>query len=490
MNNGQRQVRVRFAPSPTGYLHVGGLRTALYNFLFARHTGGVFILRIEDTDRSRYVEGAVENLIATLGWAGLSFDEGPGKGGAYGPYVQSERLDIYRKHAGRLVEEGKAYYCFCAPERLEQMRKRQEAEKLPFKYDRECLRLAPAESAAKLQRGEPHVIRLKVPDGRAIRFADIIRESVEIDAERIDDQVLLKSDGYPTYHLANVVDDHLMGVTHVIRGEEWLSSTPKHVILYEYFGWDLPVFAHLPLLLNPDRSKLSKRQGDVAVEEYRRKGYLPEALVNFVAFLGWNPGGTKEIYSIDELIGEFTLDKVNKSGAIFNLEKLNWLNFEHLRTKPAAEVLAALRRELAGSRFSGQTFEDAYLISVIGAMRERVTSVADFILKSPYFFGQPESYEQEAVRKRWNARSPQVLTALAREFSRIPPGSGKEAFEEALHRTAAAEQVPNGELIHPLRLAVSGVSGGPGVFDIVAIIGPAETIGRIRNAIERIPAQP
>jgi len=313
-------VRVRFAPSPTGYLHVGGLRTALFNFLFARHSGGKFILRIEDTDRARYVEGAVDNLINTLRWAGLDYDEGPSAGGELGPYVQSERLEIYDEHVRILLESGAAYRCFCSPERLETMRKEQEKKKLQPKYDRTCLRLSPKEIEDNLTANKPFVVRMKVPDDATIRFSDIVRGEVEFSTERVDDQVLLKSDGYPTYHLANVVDDHLMKISHVIRGEEWLPSTPKHVLLYEAFGWEMPVFAHLPLLLNPDRSKLSKRQGDVAVEDYRDKGYLKEALVNFVALLGWNPGDAREIFSLKELEKEFSLDKVNKSGAVFNVE--------------------------------------------------------------------------------------------------------------------------------------------------------------------------
>ena len=291
------EVRVRFAPSPTGFLHVGGLRTALFNYLFARNSGGKFILRIEDTDRARYVEGAVDNLITTLRWAGLDYDEGPVVGGDFGPYVQSERLAIYKKHVDVLLEKRVAYRCFCTPERLDAMRKEQEKKKLQPKYDRTCLSLSENEIEANLSAGKPYVVRLKVPDNVTIKFSDIIRGDVEFASERVDDQVLLKSDGYPTYHLANVVDDHLMNISHVIRGEEWLSSTPKHVLLYEAFGWELPKFAHLPLLLNPDRSKLSKRQGDVAVEDYRDKGYLKEALVNFVALLGWNPGDDMSIFA-------------------------------------------------------------------------------------------------------------------------------------------------------------------------------------------------
>ncbi len=478
-------VRVRFAPSPTGFLHVGGLRTALYNYLFARRTNGVFILRIEDTDRARYVEGAVENLVSTLRWAGIDFDEGPGKDGGVGPYVQSERLEIYRKHAESLFASGNAYYCFCTSVRLEEMRKQQDALRLPPKYDRHCAKLTPDEVSALIAAGTPRVLRLRVPVGATIRFHDVIRDDVEFSSDAIDDQVLIKSDGYPTYHLANVVDDHLMKVTHVIRGEEWLSSTPKHILLYGYFGWEKPVFAHLPLLLNPDRSKLSKRQGDVAVEEYRAKQYLREALVNFVALLGWNPGDDREIFQMEELIKEFSLERVGKSGAIFNQTKLGWLNEQHLRSKSDRELLGMLQCELAGSPFKEKTFPDAYLLSVITVMRERVSFMRDFVEKGAYFFEAPASYEEEMVRKRWTSESAGQMEHLVREFSLLTvPGPAE--FESALHRSAQSLGVGNGVLIHGVRLAVSGVSGGPGIYEILAILGKDETITRIRAAISRL----
>jgi glutamyl-tRNA synthetase len=480
-------VRVRFAPSPTGYLHVGGLRTALYNYLFARKHGGTFILRIEDTDRARFVEGAVENLIRTLAWAGLDFDEGPGKGGPAGPYVQSERLDIYRNHVEQLIASGNAYRCFCTPARLDEVRKNLERQRLNPKYDRHCLALSDADIHEKITAGIPHVVRMKVPDSTTVRFTDLIRQDVEFSSELIDDQVLMKSDGYPTYHLANVVDDHLMGITHVVRGEEWLSSTPKHVLLYRYFGWELPAFAHLPLLLNPDRTKLSKRQGDVAVEDYRSKGYLREALVNFVAFLGWNPGTEQDIFSMDELVRDFSLERVGNAGAIFNLDKLNWLNFQHLRNTPDAVVLSMLRTELQNSRFSGVTLTDGYLARVITAMRERVTFVKDFLEKSPYFFESPGSYDPDVVKKRWTPETVTHLQALADAFRDVKTGAAAE-FETALQHAATALGVGNGVLIHAVRLAVSGVGGGPGVYEILEIIGREEAIQRIDLAIQRIPS--
>ena len=333
-------IRVRFAPSPTGYLHVGGLRTALYNYLFAKRNNGTFILRIEDTDRKRFVEGAVDNLISALKWCGLEFDEGPNTQGNYGPYMQSQRLDLYKEYSENLIYSGHAYYCFCTQERLESLREEQQRQKLPqAKYDKHCLHLTQEEIKSNLDSGKQHVIRLNVPADNIITFDDIIREKVSFNSSNIDDQVLIKGDGYPTYHLANVIDDHLMGITHVIRGEEWLSSTPKHILLYNFFKWEIPIFAHLPLLLNPDRSKLSKRQGDVSVEDYRSKGYLKEALVNFVALLGWNAGDDKEFYDMQALIDNFSLERVNKAGAVFDPEKLNWLNSEHLRKKEDKEII-------------------------------------------------------------------------------------------------------------------------------------------------------
>jgi glutamyl-tRNA synthetase len=478
--------RVRFAPSPTGLLHVGGLRTALYNYLYAKRQHGQCILRIEDTDRSRFVEGATENLIAMLEWAGLDYDEGPQKGGPLGPYVQSERLSVYRQHAQKLLDTGKAYFAFDTPEELGQMRKDQERMGISPKYDRRALQLTSGEVQAKLEAGEPAVIRMKVPDGRTIVVDDIIRGRVEIASDLVDDQVLLKSDGYPTYHLANVVDDHLMEVSHVIRGEEWLSSTPKHVLLYEYFGWELPQFAHLPLLLNPDKSKLSKRQGDVAVEDYKKKGYLPEALVNFVAFLGWNPGDEREVFSLDELIQEFSLERVGKAGAVFNLEKLNWLNFQHLRKKPDNEVLAMLKGHLEEAAIGSGEWSDRYLLSVISAMRERVTFIKDFTENGLYFFRPPDEYDPGVVMKRWKKESRVQLAQLLTEFSFLQ-SPGKEDFEAALHRTAETLKIKNSDLIHPLRLAVSGMGAGPGLYDILFILGKDETIRRIRKAIETIP---
>lgn len=484
-----KEIRVRFAPSPTGYLHVGGLRTALYNYLFARKNNGKFVLRIEDTDRSRYVEGAVENLIKSLKWCGLEYDEGPDVGGEYGPYIQSLRLDIYKKYANELIAKGHAYYCFCTPERLENLRKEQQQLKLPqAKYDKHCLKLSASEIKAKLDSGIPYVIRMNVEPNQKIIFEDLIRGTVEFDSNNIDDQVLIKSDGYPTYHLANVVDDHLMKISHVIRGEEWLSSTPKHVLLYQFLDWEIPAFAHLPLLLNPDRTKLSKRQGDVAVEDYKAKGYLKEALINFVALLGWNAGDDKEFYYMNELIEKFSLEGVNKSGAVFDIEKLNWLNAEHLRKKSNHEILSMLKDYLKTTEFEYKNYDDLFLLNIITAMKERVSFVHEFVTKCRYFYEEPTEYEQKAVEKNWNKDTSLYMKKLISYFENLIKPQ-REDYENALNKLAEELNISKGKLIHPLRLAVSGQSTGPGIYDILFILGKDKVIERIHKAIEILDKQ-
>ena len=478
--------RVRFAPSPTGYLHVGGLRTALYNYLFAKKNNGTFILRIEDTDRNRFVEGAVENLVEALKWAGLEFNEGPEIGGNFGPYMQSQRLELYKKYSEELILKGKAYYCFCSTERLKELREEQEKQKLPqAKYDKHCLHLSESEVAKNLAEGIPYVVRLNVEPDKVIKFDDIVRDNVEFESNNVDDQVLIKSDGFPTYHLANVIDDHLMKITHVIRGEEWLSSTPKHVLLYDAFQWERPIFAHLPLLLNPDRSKLSKRQGDVAVEDYRDKGFLKDALINFVALLGWNAGDDKEFYYLDELIQSFSLERVNKAGAVFDLQKLNWLNAEHLRKKTDSELLEMLKSELKKSKFAKENFSDEKLLLIINAMKERVSFIREFIDNCTYFYESPNEYEQKSIDKNWKPETPDILNKLKDNFASLNNPT-KEDFEHVLAIVSEELKVGKGKLIHPLRLAVSGQSTGPGMFDLLFILGKNEIIKRIDNAIKVI----
>ncbi len=479
------KMRVRFAPSPTGYLHIGGLRTALYNYLLAKHNSGKFILRIEDTDRNRFVEGAVESLIDTLNWVGLDYDEGPFKGGEYGPYKQSDRLNIYKEYSDKLISERKAYYCFCTQERLKEVRENFQKEGKQPMYDKHCLNLSESEINQKITSGISYVVRLNVVPEQHIILNDVIRGEVDFNSSIVDDQILIKSDGYPTYHLANVVDDHLMEITHVIRGEEWLPSTPKHILLYDYFDWEKPVFAHLPLLLNADKSKLSKRQGDVAVEDYRSKGYLKEALLNFVALLGWNFADDKEFYEMEELIERFSLEGVNKAGAVFNIEKLNWLNAEHLRKKSLEDLISLLRIELKQTKYSSQEFSDEFLGNVIEAMKERVSFIKEIPEKGFYFFEEPDKYDEDVVRKRWKPDSAANLKKLAEEFSKLSNPS-KEDFEITLRETAEKLEIGTGKLIHPVRLAVSGVGGGPGVFDILFIIGKQKTLTRLNNAIETL----
>ena len=478
--------RVRFAPSPTGYLHIGGLRTALYNYLFAKNQNGKIILRIEDTDRKRFVEGAVENLLKTLDWAGIDFDEGPEIGGESVPYFQSQRLDIYNKYAEELISKGFAYYCFCTPERLKALKEKQQEQKLPqAKYDKHCLNLSKDEIEDKLNSDVTKVVRLNVKPDQKIIFDDVIRGKIEFDSNNIDDQVLIKSDGFPTYHLANVVDDYLMGITHVIRGEEWLSSTPKHILLYDYLGWEKPVFAHLPLLLNPDKSKLSKRQGDVAVEDYRDKGYLKEALINFVALLGWNPGDEQEYFTMEELINKFSLDRVHKAGAVFNIEKLNWLNAEHLRNKTDDELLLMLKEELLKSKFKEKVPEDDYLLLIIKAMKPRVSFVNEFITTCTYFYEEPAEFDENVINKRWKEDTPGQLANLRDKIAQLE-NPIKEDFENALTKTAEELKIGKGKLIHPVRLALSGIGTGPGVYDLLYILGKDKSTERINRAIKVI----
>jgi glutamyl-tRNA synthetase len=352
-------------------------------------------------------------------------------------------------------------------------------------YDKHCLKLSSVAVAEKLRIGEQHVIRLNVQPHQNISFKDVISDFVEFSSDTVDDQVLIKSDRYPTYHLANVVDDHLMKITHVIRGEEWLSSTPKHILLYNYFGWELPVFAHLPLLLNPDRSKLSTRQGDVAVEDYRKKGYLKEALINFVALLGWTAGDNQEFYLIDQLIEKFSLERVNKSGAIFNIEKLNWLNAEHLRRKPNQEILELLKKELKNSKYSYADYPDEYLLLVVEAMKERVSFIKDYLENSFYFFEEPVNYDEKLIQKNWTKETPGYLKLLAENFKNLS-SPVKTDFENALRSTADSLKVSPSRLIHPLRLALSGIGTGPGIYDILYIIGREKSVKRIYTAIAKI----
>ncbi len=496
---GQR-VRTRFAPSPTGYLHVGGLRTALYNYLFAKRMNGDFIIRIEDTDQSRKVEGAQRNLIKTLEWAGIIPDESPEHGGSFGPYVQSERLSIYAGYCRQLLEDRNAYYCFSTPEELEENRQLQLKQGLQPKYNRKWLpeemggSMPSSEIRKKMESGEPYVIRMKVPDYVSVWFEDIIRGPIEFDSSTIDDQVLMKSDGFPTYHFASVVDDHLMEFTHIIRGEEWLSSMPKHLLLYEFFGWEPPKFAHLPLLLNPDRSKLSKRQGDVAVEDYIRKGYSSEAIVNFVALLGWNEGegSEKEVFSMQELIDRFSLERVGKAGAVFNVDKLNWLEKQYIKERPAEKLVRSIKPILLAELETRQTrlpvetiTSDEYLSKVVELMRERVGFEHEFVTFSSYFFFEPESYDEEGLKKRWAADTNDLLREFVPQLESLDVFSA-ENIETALKEFVAPKGLKAAALIHPLRLLTSGVSFGPSLYHMLEVLGKETVIRRVLHGIEKI----
>lgn len=490
-------VRVRFAPSPTGFLHIGGLRTALYNELFALHHGGVFVLRIEDTDRTRLVQGGVENIIRTLDWSGVIPQEGPyldEKGtvlqrGAYGPYIQSERLEIYTKHADMLLAGNKAYRCFCTTDRLEEVKNRQMAEKGQLMYDKKCRGLKEEEIKANLEQKMPHVIRLRVPEGGATAFDDVIRSNVSFENSVVDDQVLLKSDGFPTYHLANVVDDHLMAISHVIRGEEWLPSTPKHLLLYAAFGWTPPTFAHLPLLLNPDRSKLSKRQGDVAVEDYRKQGYLPEALINFIALLGWNPTGDREKYAKEELVKEFDMEKINRGGAVFNREKLDWLNGEYLKELPDDRLA-----ELALPFFSAAGVDaknDDFFRKAISLERSRAKTLAELPAATEFLFAKKHIVDPAILpwKKSTKEIAKERLEGLRVHLAALPDASFNDMKElEKLTIVFVSEKGwTNAESLWPMRVALTGREASPSPFEVAWVLGKERTLARIDAAISALP---
>ena len=472
-------VRVRFAPSPTGFLHIGGLRTALYDFLFARHSGGTFILRIEDTDRNRLVEGAVENLIASLERLGIDINEGPGLGGDFGPYVQSERLELYHREARRLLDSGHAYRCFCTPETLAQMREEQQQRGEFVKYDRRCLSLSQEEIQARLDRDEPHVVRLKMPDNRVISFDDLIRGHVEMDSAQSDDQVLIKSDGFPTYHLAAVVDDHHMQISHVIRGEEWLSSTPKHIWLHECLGWQTPLWVHLPLILNPDRSKLSKRMNDVSVESYLAKGYLKEALLKFVALLGWHSPDDRETYSLKELCAEFTLERVSKSGAVFDLAKLDWMNGWYLRNLPLETVVD---RSLPWFQEEGISLpEQGTLAQIVAAARERCTLLPE-IAKYSKMFLAPARLSAEDLAFLGTEDSQKVLRWFQAQLA--AKGEIDVASLDAIGKNGMVELGLKGKAYYtPLRLALIHQAYGPDLPTTFAILGLEEVKRRLAAAL-------
>ena len=461
------EVRVRFAPSPTGFVHVGSLRTALYNYLFARHNNGKFILRIEDTDQDRLVEGAVDNLLNVLKWTGLDYDEGPEKEIDSACYYQSKRLEIYHKHIKILFDKGHAYACFCSNERLEQMRSEQIGRGEDPRYDGHCRSINPNEAKIRMQ-NDPYIIRMKIPSGEIVVVNDVVRGEVSFQTDILDDQVLIKSDGFPTYHFANVVDDHLMEISHVIRGEEWLPSTPKHVLLYKMFDWEIPKFAHLPLLLNADRSKLSKRQGDVAVEDYRDKGILPQALVNFVALLGWNKGDDQEIFSLSELCEHFTLERVTKAGAVFDINKLYWMNGHYIRQMDENEYLEMGIKWLTKLGLDSGEQEKNKLILL--SVRNHLNRFDELVDVTSIFFNNELNYTEDALEWIKKDESLQIFEKMQgriKNYSELTLDNFKALMKDVQNETG----IKGKDLWMPVRAAITGQITGPELPVVITVVG-------------------
>ena len=490
-------VRVRFAPSPTGFLHIGGLRTALYNYLFARHHGGTFVLRIEDTDQARYVEGAEDDIIKSLEWAGMTIDEGPHKPAGFGPYRQSERKSMYLDYAKKLIESGDAYYAFDTTEEIDEMRERLKASGNPSpSYDsitrqsmKNSITLPKDEVEKKLANGDEYVIRLKVPRRETVKFEDLVRGVVSFETAGLDDQVLMKSDGMPTYHLANVVDDHTMEITHVIRGEEWLSSAPKHMLLYKAFGWTPPTMAHLPLIMSPSGGKLSKRKAEsegipINTKDYIIGNYEPEALVNFLAYMGWSPGDDSEIHSLEELCELFTLDRVSKGGAVFNHKKLMWYNEHYIRDTKVADLLPRVKALAEVKGFD--TKDEAYLTTVIELLHERVSKIEEFVAMGSFFFETPSEYDENALKK-WKEDSAGLVTAYKAKVESLSDADFKAAeLKSALEATVEENAVGFGKVMMPVRIATTGQGFGPDLFASLELLGKEEVLSRMDAAIENI----
>lgn len=492
-------MRTRFPPSPTGFLHIGGLRTALYCYLIAKQTNDTFILRIEDTDRERTIPGATENIVTTLYWAGVVPDEGVvldsgsiAQTGANGPYIQSERSELYKQHANMLIEKGFAYYAFDTKDDLEEMRQRESAAGNPApKYDasvrmrmKNSLTLTPEEVHAKMEAGEPYVIRMKIPEGNVVRFQDEIRGNVEFKGMEIDDQILIKSDGFPTYHLANVVDDHFMKVELVIRGEEWLSSTPKHLLLFEYFGWTAPRYAHVPLLLNKDRSKLSKRQNDVSVQDYIDHGYLPEVIINFIALLGWNPGTVQEIFTMEELVEQFSLERVQKGGAVFDREKLDWFQGQWMRKIPSDEFAKRIRPIVAAEYPAAEN--DPAFAERAALIQERIMFFKEAPEMLAYYYTEPVITKELLANKKQKVTEellPNILLLLETTLTNVSENNWTLAgLETALRAATEKAELKIGQTLWPLRAALTGLPFSPGAFEVAAALGKKETLSRLQHA--------
>ena len=507
-----KKVRVRFAPSPTGGLHLGGVRTVLYNYLFARQHGGDFVLRIEDTDQSRYVPGAEQYIYDCLKWCGLTPDESPEAGGPFAPYRQSERKSLYRQYAELLVQEGRAYYAFDRPEELESMRERfKTAENPSPQYDhkvrqemRNSCALTFEETERLLADGVPHVIRIRMPENETVSFTDMIRGEVSFHTDLVDDKVLLKADGMPTYHLAVVVDDYLMKITHAFRGEEWLPSAPVHILLWKYLGWeaDMPQWAHLPLILKPDgNGKLSKRDGDrlgfpvfamnwttkkedgttELTKGFREMGFLPEAFINMLAMLGWNDGTDQELFTLDELVQKFSIDRVHKGGAKFDFEKAKWFNHEYIKKADAGSLKGDVRRILADNAIS--IIDDEQLEKVITLVKERCTLLTDFVEQAGFFFQTPQKWDVDAIKPKWN-EARQTFFGEVINYLQQQTNWNAADLEHGFKELATAKQIKAGEVLLPLRIMLVGGKFGPGVFEIATIIGKDETISRIKKVLE------
>lgn len=494
-------VRVRFAPSPTGPLHIGGIRTALFNYLFAKKHRGSFVLRIEDTDQNRYVAGAEQYIIDALEWCGIPYDEGPGKDKGFGPYRQSERQALYKKYADELISKGRAYYAFDTPESLDNHRKDHEAGGKTFIYNwhnrlklNNSLSLGLEEAEERIAKGDHFVIRFKSPQDEEIILNDIVRGEITIDSNTLDDKILFKSDGMPTYHLANIVDDHLMEISHVIRGEEWLPSLALHSQLYDAFGWKAPEFAHLPLIMKPvGKGKLSKRDGEkggfpiypLSWEQsagYKEAGYFPEAVVNFLAMLGWNPGTPKELFSLEELIESFSLERVHKSGARFDPEKTVWYNHHYLQEKSDDALLLAFAAEANRRSWPVEGKDDSFIKTVLCLLKERANFVSDFWDLGSFFFIAPETYNEKAARKQWKDNTPEILKAFC-ECLKSQANFDPNALETNIKKWMEQEEISFGQLMAPLRLSLVGELKGPHIFDILSLLGKEESLARIERAM-------
>lgn len=488
------EVRVRFAPSPTGYVHIGGIRTALYNYLFARHEKGKFILRIEDTDRTRFVEGALENLIDVLNWSGLEYDEGVFldengnlfEKGEYGPYIQSKRVEqrIYKKYIQKLLDEDKAYYCFCSQERLDKLREQQRSDGMMPRYDGLCRGISKEEALKKVESGEEHVIRLKLPANRDIQFNDAIKGNLSINTNDLDDQVLIKSDGFPTYHFAVVVDDHDMKITHIIRGDEWVSSTPKHVYLYEAFGWESPTYVHLPTVLGKDKKKLSKRNADVAVEDFKKKGYLRDGLINYIALVGWSPETNEEILSNDELVEQFSFDRVSRSGGVFDEDKLDWVNSHYVKDLTDMELAVEIKPYLVEEGYISEEYDVNDLVEIASTFKTALSKFSEIVEKTDFIFKQADNivFYEKVVDNLGSEDAKIVLNKMKTII--LEEGMNQELAGTIMKRIQKETGIKGKSLFFPVRSALTGQEHGPEMSNVFLILGQEEILDRIDFVLE------